>query len=99
MFALEQHIKYLAEVRAGESVTLHSRILARSEKRLHFMHFMVSETHNQLAATVEIIGTHIDRSIRRSAPFAEAVVVMIDERIAADSRLDWDAPHSQPLHV
>ena len=36
-FALEHHVRYLAEVRVGQQVTLRSRALDRSAKRLHFM--------------------------------------------------------------
>src|SRR5262245_20709740 len=39
-FALEQHFKYLKEVRLGQHVTLRSRVLGRSAKRWHSIHFM-----------------------------------------------------------
>src|SRR5882757_1205900 len=42
-FALETHVRYLAEVRAGESLRIHTRLLGRSAKRLHWMSFMVKE--------------------------------------------------------
>ena len=34
-FALEQHTRYLAEVRAGENVLIYTRLLGRSAKRFH----------------------------------------------------------------
>src|SRR5688572_7003199 len=51
MFALRQFIQYLAEIHVGETVAVRSRLIKRSEKRLHFMHFMVNETTNTIAAT------------------------------------------------
>src|SRR5438046_2167529 len=39
-FALKQLFNYRIEVRVGEEVTLRSRALGRSAKRLHVMHFM-----------------------------------------------------------
>src|SRR4051812_22801694 len=39
-FALEQHIRYLKEVRAGDRVTVRTRLLGRTAKRMHFMHFL-----------------------------------------------------------
>lgn len=97
MYALEHHVKYLAEVRAGESVALYSRFFARSEKRLHLMHFMVNETRGVLAATLEMVAMHIDRVAGRSMPFPDHIAAVIDARIAADTQLDWEAPLSAPL--
>src|SRR5581483_11050384 len=59
-FALEQHIRFLAEVRVGQHVTLRTRLLGRSAKRFHFMHFMFNDDRELLAATGEFVGAHID---------------------------------------
>src|SRR4051794_30661389 len=40
VFAIEQHMKYYKEVRVGSHVTVRSRLLGCSEKRLHVIHFM-----------------------------------------------------------
>src|SRR5260370_24348324 len=40
-FALEAHVRYLKEVRVGERVTIRIRLVGRSAKRFHFLHFMV----------------------------------------------------------
>src|SRR5687767_8820113 len=69
-FALAQYFNYLKEVRVGEQVTLRSRLLARSEKRFHSIHFMTKGDDQILAATGEFLGTHVDLNIRRSSPFA-----------------------------
>src|ERR1700675_765575 len=50
-FALETHTRYLAEVRIGNHVTVRSRLLGRSPKRIHFMHFMTIDETGALAAT------------------------------------------------
>ena len=39
--ALEAHIHYLAEVMAGDQVKIYTRLVNRSEKRIHNVHFMV----------------------------------------------------------
>ena len=36
-FLLEAHVRHLSEVRVGQSVTIRTRMLARSAQRLHFM--------------------------------------------------------------
>src|SRR5450755_4082794 len=48
-FALETHVRYLAEVRIGQHVTVRSRALGRSAKLLHFMHFMTIDESGALA--------------------------------------------------
>ena len=92
MFALQQHVNYLAEVYVGETVSLHTRFLGRSEKRLHKMHFMVNESTDTLASTMEVIAGHIDMRIRRMSRFTPAVAIILDELIAEHQVLDWDAP-------
>lgn len=99
MYALEQHIKYMAEVREGETVATYSRIFGRNEKRVHFMHFMVNETRQNLAATLEVMALHVDRETKRAATFPEAIAALTDARIAKDKLLTWQAPHSQPLRI
>ena len=91
-FALEQHTRYLAEVRAGEAVSIRTRALGRAAKILHFMHFMVEDADGALAATTELVGVHIDMSTRRSSPFPEHIAAGFDEILAAHQKLDWDVP-------
>src|SRR5688572_7760816 len=54
MYALEQHIKYMAEVHEGDEVAVYSRLFGRNEKRIHFMLFMINESKQNLAATIEV---------------------------------------------
>lgn len=92
VFALDQHIRYLAEVCASESVTIHSRALGISPKRLHFIHFLVKDETNVLAATSELIAAHADLGIRRTAPMPDKIYTAFDELIIQDNQLKWDAP-------
>src|SRR6185503_20338911 len=41
MFALEQHTRYLQELRLGDAVEVRARVLSVSPKRIHFMLFLV----------------------------------------------------------
>lgn len=91
-FALRQFINYLAEVRVGETVAIHSRVLGRSAKRIHFMHFMRNETTNKLAATMEALGSHADLRIRRTSPYPPHIAAKIDAILSKQNKLDWDAP-------
>ena len=50
VFALKHFIQYFAEVKVDETVAMHIRLLGRTEKRFHFMNFMINETTGKLAA-------------------------------------------------
>ena len=91
-FALKQFFSYLVEVRFGEEITIRTRVLGRSAKRLHVMHFMSKGTPEVLTTTCEFLCTHVDLSIRRSSPFPEPIVSAIDRLAAEQSALGWDAP-------
>jgi acyl-CoA thioester hydrolase len=98
-FALRQMLQYYAEVRLGETVAIHARVLGRSEKKIYFMLFMVNETQHVLASTFESLGTHADLELRRSAPFPPHIAANLDALIAEHSQLDWDAPVCGAINV
>jgi acyl-CoA thioester hydrolase len=92
VFTLKQFIQYFAEVRVGQTVAIHTRLIGRSDKRFYFMHFMINETTNQLAATFEALITHADLKIRRSTPMPAQIAENFDATLARDEALDWAAP-------
>jgi acyl-CoA thioester hydrolase len=96
-FALEQHIRYLKEVRVGERITIRSRVLGRTAKCWHVIHFMTLDEPETLAATSECVHAHIDMRIRRSAPMPPAICAAIDRLLAEHARLPWDPPRSAAL--
>lgn len=89
MFALESHIRYLSEVRAGHRVTVHSRFLDRSAKRMHLIHYLLNHDKQDVAASFEMVTTHIDMRVRRSSPFPEPIAATLDGLIAEHTRIDW----------
>lgn len=91
-FDLEHHIRYLAEVRVGDTVAIRARLLKRSAKRLHYMMFMVNETRGLLSSTFECINSHADLKLRRTSPYPDFIAQQIDALIAQHRLLDWDAP-------
>jgi acyl-CoA thioester hydrolase len=92
VFTLKQFIQYFAEVRLGQTIVVHTRLIGRSDKRFHFMHFMINETTTQLASTFEALITHADLKIRRSAPMPAQIAQKFDVTLARDEALDWVAP-------
>jgi len=99
VFALKHFIQYFAEVRTGQRVAVHARLIARSDKRFHFMLFMINETTTQLASTFEALITHADLKIRRSAPMPAGIVQKFDATLAEDETLEWEAPLSGAMRL
>jgi acyl-CoA thioester hydrolase len=91
-FALENHIRYRKEIRTGESISVRTRMLGRSEKRFHMMHFIVKEPSGDLAATGEFIGTHVDMKTRRTSPVPPQISALVDRLLAEHAQLNWEAP-------
>jgi acyl-CoA thioester hydrolase len=91
-FALEQHTRYLTELRLGQAVTLRTRAISRTAKRFHFMHFMTVNRNGVLAATTELVGAHIDNGTRRTSPLPEHIAAAFDNLIAEHRALDWEPP-------
>jgi acyl-CoA thioester hydrolase len=96
---LKHFIQYFAEVRVGQTVAIHARLIARSDKRFHFMLFMINETTTQLASTFEAMITHADLLIRRSAPMPAPIIQKLDAILAEHETLDWEAPISGAIKL
>ena len=99
-FALAQFFSYKREVRAGDRVTLRSRIVERSQRQFHVIHFMSKGDKEQtLAATGEFLAAHIDMNTRRMSPFAPHIAEQLDRIIAEHALLDWQPMLSGAIHV
>lgn len=92
IFALQQFIRYLAEVRAGETIAIRTRLLGRSAKRAHFMQFMINESSGVLASTIEVLSSHVNLAVRRTSPFAPPLAEALDAYLAEHQQLAWEAP-------
>lgn len=99
VFALKHFIQYFSEVKVGETVAMRIRLLGRTEKRFHFMNFMINETAGKLASTLEVLGTHADLSLRKATAMPRDISLKFDARIAMDRQLDWEAPVSGAIRL
>jgi acyl-CoA thioesterase FadM len=97
-FALECHVRYLSEVRAGQAVALRTRVLGRTAKRVHFMSFMVKEDGPVLAATSEFVAAHVDLRVRRTSPFPAHIADAVDRLAAEHAAFGWPAPVCGVMH-
>ena len=91
-FALECYVRYYSEVHAGNHVTVRTRLIGRSEKRFHFMHFMMIDEGNVFATASEFISAHIDLSVRRMAPMPSQISSQYDTILREHQQLPWQAP-------
>ena len=94
VFALQHHIRYLAEVMPGDAIAIHGRLLGVGPKRFHWMGFMLNETHDRLASTLEALVAHADLRVRRTAPFPPSLAARLKGMLAEHTALDWEAPLS-----
>ena len=74
MFAVEQHIRYIAELRENDPLHIHSRVLDVQRKSVNLLHVMVDPVRERIAAATEVIGVHVDLTTRRAIPFPEALM-------------------------
>jgi len=98
-FALKHVVHYYAEVRVGQNVDIRTRLLGRSDRRFHAMHFVINETTGQLASTLEMLGTFADLQKRRAAPMPPEIAAKFDVKLSADQQLNWEAPVSGVIKV
>ena len=99
VFALKHFIQYFSEVKVGETVAIRIRLLGRTEKRFHFMNFMINESTGKLAAIMEVLGTHADLKLRKAVAMPQNIAQKFDAQIAIDHQLDWEAPVSGAIRL
>lgn len=68
MAALEQLTQYKAEVMSGDLLVIRTEVLELGNKTIKFKHHMFNAENDNLAATSELTGVHIDRSKRKGIP-------------------------------
>jgi acyl-CoA thioester hydrolase len=91
-FDLENHLRYLAEINVGDTVSGYSRLVGVSDKRLHGMYLIVNETQSRLAAVIEYVTAMIDMRVRRTAAFPEELSDGLGALLARHRKLSWPAP-------
>ena len=81
MAALEMNIKYLAELLAGEVVTISSALLEVRDKVIIYTHTMSNGETGRIAATCHEVAVHLDRQARKSCPFPAALKLQMQNRL------------------
>lgn len=97
-FALEGHVRYMAELRAGEEFKIYSRAIQRNAKLFLMVHYMV-RADGQLAAILELLGIHIDMSNRRSSPMPPEIAALWNKQIQLGDAAGWDPMLSGSIRI
>lgn len=74
MFALEESLRYLSELREAQPLEVYTGVLEVRPKTLRLQQYMVDRQKQQVAATREVVAAHIDLTTRRSATFSAEVL-------------------------
>lgn len=74
MFAVEENLRYLSELREAEPLEVYTGVLEVKPKTLRLLQYMVDREKQKVAAVREVVAAHIDLKTRRSAPFAGNVL-------------------------
>ncbi len=86
-FTVESHITYDQEVMAGDEVRCTTQLLGFDDKRIHYFHRMYHAADGYLAATTELLGVHVDLTVRRVAPMPDEVLARLAAVMDAHRRL------------
>jgi acyl-CoA thioester hydrolase len=73
MAAVDQQISYLQELRAGDVLTVKTRVLEVKEKSLRFMHEMWNDETGEVVARTTLKAVHLDTESRKSCALPENI--------------------------
>jgi acyl-CoA thioester hydrolase len=73
VFALECHIAYIRELKAGDPVRVTCQLLDADDKRVHYVMEMWHAAEGFRAAVYEQIALHVDFAKRGASPFPAAI--------------------------
>jgi acyl-CoA thioester hydrolase len=94
-FALEAHLNFLREVKAGDALRFDARLLDHDAKRIHFYQEMFHASEGFLAASCESLSAHVSVAQRRTAPMPQELVERLSRIKAAHATLPrpWQVGH------
>ena len=73
MAAVEQRIRYQRELVAGDVVAVRSTVTGLRDKVIEVRQTLINLDDGSVAATMDLVGVHLDTAVRKSVPFAPAI--------------------------
>ncbi|MEL6297920.1 MAG: carnitine 3-dehydrogenase [Pseudomonadota bacterium] len=95
-FTVESHLRFIAEIAAGDRVRARTRVLGADARKLHLFH-EITRGDGTEAATVETLLLHVDLNTRKSCPPPAAIADAVQE--LAEQAADLAAPEGICLGV
>ena len=92
VFTVEHHLGYHSELREGDKLSVHTRVLERSDKAVHLVSMLLDRSREQLSNTLEIVLLHVGLDTRKAEPMPDDVAAGWDSYIAESVALDWSPP-------
>jgi acyl-CoA thioester hydrolase len=86
-FTAEAHVRYLREVRQGDSVRVTFQLLDYDSKRVHYFQQLFHATDGWVSATSENMTLHVNMTTKKVVPFPERVICTLSRMKAAHVRL------------
>ena len=77
-FTLETHTTYANELKEGEDVRVETQIIGCDAKRVHYVQQMFRGDTSYLACVLEVMVSHVDMNIHRTAPFPDEILARIE---------------------
>lgn len=85
MAAVQQNISYKRELHAGDVVEVRSRLIEIRDKGVRFVHEMRNVERDEVAATCELTGIHMDRVARKACPLPPAIRAAAERLVTAEA--------------
>ena len=96
MAAVDQHIAYLAELHAGDIVTVTTASLEVKAKSLKFVHEMRNDETMEVSAFATITGVYMDTVGRKACPIPIDIAKRLQTITLHQNKLYW-ADTLQPM--
>lgn len=87
LMVVEDHTRYHAELRLGESYRILAQLVGHAAKTIHYFMYMENLDRGGLAATHEELALHVDLATRRASPLPAEVLPTLEALEEAHSRL------------
>ncbi len=99
VFTVEQHMRYLAEMRLGANLSTRVRIGGIGSRALLLASYVLDDDNRRLSMIFETMLVHISFSTRRTTDFPDDLREDLDAAVAAEDALGWDPALSGALRI
>ncbi len=87
MAAVDQRIRYVQELVAGDVVHVTTRLLEAAARKIRFEHQMFNDITGDLVANCELVAVHMDTEARTAAAFEAPIAEKLEATLTAGTGL------------